>query len=79
MKPVDPWEIQSRTVRGFDLRTSTHRHRYKLMNRLIVDDLVENMAKAVAHEINTGEEIYREVPKNIKDYLIRTNLVLRGA
>ena len=50
-----------------------------MMNRLIVDDLVENATKAVAHEINTGEEIYRDIPSNIRDYLIRTNLILRGA
>lgn len=49
-----------------------------MMNRLIVDDLMENATKAVAHEIHTGEDIYREIPRNIQNYLIRTNLVLRG-
>jgi len=71
-----PWETQSRFEDSFQIRSSSRRHRYRVLDRLTVDDLIENMAKAEAHLVNTGEDITYFPDKRVRQYLTKSNFVL---
>lgn len=43
---------------------------------LIVDDLVVQGAKAEAYRVATGKDVFPEFDRNIKDFLIRTGVIL---
>ena len=77
--PPNPWEIRSRRIEGFDLKTATHRHRYEILERATVDDIMGNMARAEAHLTNTGEDLTYLPSKDIIDYLVKTNVALEAS
>ena len=77
--PTNPWEIQSRRVEAFDLKTATHRHRYQILERATVDDIMGNLAKSEAHLVNTGEDLTYLPSKDIVDYLVKTNVALEAS
>jgi hypothetical protein len=77
--PVDPWAPISRTEISFSLTASRHRHSYKVVNQLTPDDLIDNMARAEAHLVNTGEDLTYYPDPRVVDYLLRSNVVLRGS
>ena len=43
---------------------------------LVIDDLIVQGVKAEAYRIMTGRDVYPEVGRNIKDYLIKTGIIL---
>lgn len=74
--PLNPWASQSRRVEEFDLESATHRHRYKILERATVDDIMGNLARAEAHLVVSGEDLTYIPSKDIIDYLVKTNVVL---
>jgi len=43
---------------------------------LIIDDLIIQGVKAEAYRIMTGRDVYPEVGRDLKDYLIKTGVIL---
>lgn len=43
---------------------------------LIIDDLIVQGIKAEAFRIMTGRDVYPEVGRDLKDYLIKTGVIL---
>jgi tRNA U34 5-carboxymethylaminomethyl modifying enzyme MnmG/GidA len=48
----------------------------KVMDGLIVDDLVIQGMKAEGYRVMTGRDVFPEVNRDIKDYLIQTGVIL---
>ena len=48
------------------------RETYTLLEFITVDDILLNRAKSLAAEIKTGKNPGMDVPRSVKDYLIRT-------
>lgn len=46
----------------------------KAMDSIGVEDCYENAIKAVLHRIITNEDLLMPVPREAKDWMIRTNL-----
>jgi len=76
--PVDPWAQSSRTEISFSILSGKHKHRYLVMDQLIVDDLLANMAKAEAHLVNSGEDLTHFPERAVKDYLIGVHSIPGG-
>ena len=47
----------------------------RVMDGLIVDDLVIQGAKAEAYRVVTGRDRFPEYSRNIRDYLIKINII----
>lgn len=47
----------------------------RVLDGLIVDDLVIQGAKAEAYRVVTGRDRFPEYDRNIKDYLIKINVI----
>ncbi len=47
-----------------------------LRDGMIIDDLIVQGAKAEAYRIMTGKDLFPEVGRDIKDYLIKTGVIL---
>lgn len=43
---------------------------------LIIDDLMTQGVKAEAYRIMTGRDVYPEISRDIKDYLLKTGVIL---
>lgn len=43
---------------------------------LIIDDLIVQGIKAEAFRIMTGRDVYPEIGRDLKDYLIKTGVIL---
>ncbi len=43
---------------------------------MIIDDLIVQGAKAEAYRLMTGQDIFPEVGRDIRDYLIKTGVIL---
>jgi hypothetical protein len=43
---------------------------------IIIDDLIVQGAKAEAYRLMTGQDVFPEVGRDIKDYLIKTGVIL---
>lgn len=48
------------------------RETYRLLEFITIDDILLNRAQALAAEIKTGKNVGMDVPRSVKDYLIRT-------
>ena len=48
------------------------RETYRLLEFITIDDILLNRAQALAAEIKTGKNMGMDVPRSVKDYLIRT-------
>jgi hypothetical protein len=46
----------------------------KVMSAVGPEDVYENMAKAVMHRYATGEDVLTHAPREVKDFILRTNL-----
>lgn len=46
----------------------------RVIETLAVEDIYDMLFRAVLHRFRTGEDAVRPVPREAKDYLIRTNL-----
>ena len=47
----------------------------RVLDGLIIDDLVVQGAKAEAYRVSTGRDSFPEYDRNIRDYLIKTNVI----
>ncbi len=43
---------------------------------MIIDDIIVQGIKAEAYRIMTGQDVYPEVGRDLKDYLIKTGVIL---
>ena len=48
----------------------------RVLDGLIVDDLVIQGMKAEGYRVMTGRDVFPEVGRDIKDYLIQTGVIL---
>lgn len=48
----------------------------RVMDGLVVDDLVIQGMKAEGYRVMTGRDVFPEVGRGIKDYLIQTGVIL---
>jgi hypothetical protein len=48
----------------------------KVMETLSVEDVYDVLFRGVLHRFRTGEDAVRPVPREAKDFLIRTNLTI---
>jgi hypothetical protein len=46
----------------------------KVMSEIAVEDVYDVLFSGIMHIYATGEDTVRPVPREVKDYLIRTNL-----
>jgi len=47
-----------------------------VMDGMVIDDLVVQGAKAEAYRVITGNDVFPEIGRDLKDYLIKTGVLL---
>lgn len=66
--------MTTRTEATLDFYVGERRVTIKAMDAVGPEDVYENMMKAVMHRYITGEEALTHAPREVKDFIIRTNL-----
>lgn len=50
--------------------------RVKAMDAVGPEDCLENLIESVLHRYVTGEDLTMPIPREVKDFIIRTNLAI---
>lgn len=66
--------MANRTETTFTYYLGRRRVTIKAMDAVGVEDCVENQIQSIIHRYLTGEDLTTPIPRDVKDFILRTNL-----